>query len=81
VFIQSTTQRVSLSPFVQAAWERYASARGVRRRIGPTDDAPTFAAYGVGCSFADSPEEQLSRRHFMDLAARGELPRATIPRG
>lgn len=66
--------------YTQAAWERYASGRAVRRRIGKNDDGATFATFGVGCSFSDNPEEQMSRQEFMDCAARGELPRAPIPR-
>ena len=41
--------------------------------------ADNFTMFGVGCSFADSPEERDRRREITDQACRGWFPTGSIP--
>jgi hypothetical protein len=43
------------------------------------EDGAYFTMFGVGCSFADSPEESARRAAIMDQACRGWFPFGSIP--
>lgn len=54
---------------LQDAWDKYnAIAKNMNDRDGPEDN---FTMFGVGCSFSDTPSEQLRRTEIMDQACRG----------
>tara|TARA_B100000795_G_scaffold112540_1_gene83407 strand:+ start:70 stop:456 length:387 start_codon:yes stop_codon:yes gene_type:complete len=54
---------------LQQAWERY--KRYAHREA--SSSAPGFTAFGVGCSFSDSREEQAERAALVEQAAHGRL--------
>jgi hypothetical protein len=47
--------------------------------IGGGEGHDNFTMFGVGCSFADSPEESARRAEIMDQACRGWFPSGSIP--
>ena len=56
---------------LQASWEAYRRSDARRRvRRAPRDG---FAAFGVGCSFADSEAESAERAEIIAMAARGVM--------
>ena len=75
------------------AWEEYhASVRMAQRRYDDSssernknnsqdnewEEEENFTMFGVGCSFADSPEERDLRFEITDQACRGWFPSGTI---
>ena len=74
------------------AWEEYhASVRIAQRRCNDSnievnnnlqddklDEEQSFTMFGVGCSFADSPEERDLRYEITEQACRGWLPSGSI---
>ena len=81
----------SRSPFaaaqmaeLQHAWEQYKTSERYRRsRSSAAAAAPArtgFTAFGVGCSFSDTPEEQAARSVLMEQAARGRLHQRRLGR-
>ena len=55
---------------LQQAWERYRASDRYRLSAPP---GPGFTAFGVGCSFSDTAEEQAERSALMEKAARGHV--------
>jgi hypothetical protein len=57
---------------LQEAWDRYETViRMIKNVRGGEKEKANFTMFGVGCSFSDSPEEQLKRAEITDQACRG----------
>jgi hypothetical protein len=90
---ESREERNSKFVELKNAWEEYhASVRVVRELVGlgGIDDdgendireyegGANFTMFGVGCSFADSPEERDRRNEITEQACRGWFPSGSIP--
>lgn len=57
---------------LQEAWANYDEVAKTMKRVSKGDEIDAnFTMFGVGCSFADSPEERELRSDIMDQAGRG----------
>lgn len=55
---------------LQDAWDKYEEVAKLLQKVGKPEEA-TFTMFGVGCSFADSPDERAMRDAITDQACRG----------
>lgn len=55
---------------LQDAWDKYEEVSKLLQKVGKPEEA-NFTMFGVGCSFADSPEERAKRDAITDQACRG----------
>jgi hypothetical protein len=58
---------------------RGSSSSSAEENDGDWGGGEYFTMFGVGCSFADSPEERDRRREITDQACRGWFPAGSIP--
>mmetsp|Transcript_19616 Transcript_19616/g.30234 ORF Transcript_19616/g.30234 Transcript_19616/m.30234 type:complete len:216 (-) Transcript_19616:370-1017(-) len=65
---------------LQDAWDQYEAVIRVLKRAGKAiDEDANFTLFGVGCSFADSPQERELRNEITDQACRGWLSSGALP--
>jgi hypothetical protein len=55
---------------LQNAWDKYEEVAKLMQRVGKPQES-NFTMFGVGCSFADSPQERARRDEITDQACRG----------
>ena len=55
---------------LQDVWDKYEEVAKRMQKVGKPEEA-SFTMFGVGCSFADSPEERAMRDAITDQACRG----------
>lgn len=62
---------------LQSAWDNYDEVARMLQKVGDAETS-NFTMFGVGCSFADSPEERALREEITDQACRGWFSAGSI---
>lgn len=65
---------------LQNAWDKYEEVAKVMQRMGNPQQS-NFTMFGVGCSFADSPQERARRDEITEQACRGWFSAGSLAEG
>lgn len=65
---------------LQNAWDKYEEVAKLLQRVGKPQES-NFTMFGVGCSFADSPQERARRDEITEQACRGWFSAGSLAEG